>query len=375
MIFKPRRQMDYIWLQVTERENGKEYSRLSGDSPFANQEHPARIPLRCWPLQKMRTVLRGMSGARVNLAYLVAGIFRKDPPLGIVQCYGTVTFDTDLETGRTEVQARYRRPGGRAERPIPPTAPGAAKRSAWPPWIYAPWKFPVRAVAVGHPDPRENARTHNNEMQNPQIGTAIPGLFHPTKRNPVPRHGLSPGAVHVYGAGLQRAIEVIANMLAGYAQEASIWASQQTGVRSASFGISLPAILTGAMADTARAAMASQPAGGYRRPGPTPKALPTPKARPRPLGAPQRLAQPIRSHVGETTGTSTTNTEGTTQTTGVAHGTSSSSTSGSSSTTSGGSASMTGPSPALRWHCPGRRWHHRQSWMVAGWSDHHVGLV
>ena len=43
----------------------------------------------------------------------------------------------------------------------------------------------------------------------------------------------------------------IADMLAGYAQEASIWASQQTGVRSASFGISLPAMLSGAMADTA----------------------------------------------------------------------------------------------------------------------------
>lgn len=44
-------------------------------------------------------------------------------------------------------------------------------------------------------------------------------------------------------------LNLIGSLLAGYAQETAIWASQQTGVRSASFGVSLPAMLSGALAE------------------------------------------------------------------------------------------------------------------------------
>lgn len=241
---------DYIWLRVTERENGREYSGYRVIRLLQIRGIPVEARSDSGLLQKMRTVLRGLSGARVNLAYLVAGIY-EDPPLGIVQCYGTVSFAESLEEANKKsirdialleaaLKAQYRQL--RLE-PLSERVGG---------WIYrALEEFPYALVAVGHPDPRENARTPK-DMINPLIGADATSSFS-LQQNEILYRGMSAlrEEFMLMVLGYAVPIESISEMLAGYAQEASIWASQQTGVRSASFGISLPAILSGAMADSA----------------------------------------------------------------------------------------------------------------------------
>jgi hypothetical protein len=46
-------------------------------------------------------------------------------------------------------------------------------------------------------------------------------------------------------------LEDITRMLAGMLEDTSVYASRQLGTRAASFGISLPAILTGGLAENA----------------------------------------------------------------------------------------------------------------------------
>ena len=119
-------------------------------------------------------------------------------------------------------------------------------------WIYRSLEdFPYALVAVGHPDPRENTRTQR-DMVNPLIGADATQSYS-LQQNEILYRGMSAlrEEFMLMVLGYAVPLDRIADMLAGYAQEASIWASQQTGVRSASFGISLPAMLSGAMADTA----------------------------------------------------------------------------------------------------------------------------
>ena len=70
-------------------EGGKDYHEYRA----IHLMHLASIPLNVrsdqGSLAKMRTVLRGLYNAKVDLAYLVAGIYHPQR-LGIVQCYGAV---------------------------------------------------------------------------------------------------------------------------------------------------------------------------------------------------------------------------------------------------------------------------------------------
>jgi len=330
--------MDHIWVRATERENGQVYDGFRVTRLMQIRSIPIESRSDAGLLQKMRTVLRGMSGARVNLAYLVAGIF-DDPPLGIVQCYGTVSFAKDLEEARENsrrdiavleagLKGQYR------QLRLEPISERIAK------WLYdALANFPYALVAVGHPDPRENVRTHNNEMQNPMTGQNATQHFS-LQQNEILYRGMAALKEQfifmVMGHSVP--VEVIADVLAGYAQEASIWASQQTGVRSASFGISLPTILTGAMADTASRGYGISTGLADTEGQAHTEGIANTEGKATTVG---RTTTDGWSHTvteGVTEGTSTTNTEGTAQTEGVAHGTSSSSTSGSSSTKSGASS-------------------------------------
>ncbi|MDX9991578.1 MAG: serine-rich protein [Anaerolineales bacterium] len=342
-------QMDYIWVSVTERENGKEYKGYRVIRLLQIRSIPLEARADAGLLQKMRTVLRGMSGAQVNLAYLVAGIF-DDPPLGIVQCYGTVTFDEDLDTAvrkslndiavlEAGLKGQYR------QLRLEPLSDRVAK------WVHmALEEFPYAMVAVGHPDPRENARTHNNEMKNPLLGGTQNFSL---QQNEILYRGMaSMKEQFIFMVlGYSVPIEKIADMLAGYAQEASIWASQQTGVRSASFGVSLPAILSGAMADTASRGYGvstglADTAGQAQSEGvANTEGSATTVGRATTIGTSHTVS--TGESFGTTDGTSTTNTTGSSNTVGVAHGTMSSSTSGSSSSTSGGTSSMTGTSQGI----------------------------
>ena len=94
--FDPQRhELDYIWLHVVEEEAGQSYHGYRVIRLLQLKYIPMDVRRDAGLLQKMRTALRGMYGAGVNLVYLAAGIF--DPPIGIVQCYGVSVFAKSRE--------------------------------------------------------------------------------------------------------------------------------------------------------------------------------------------------------------------------------------------------------------------------------------
>jgi len=246
-----RDRLDYLWFEVTEREAGREYHNFRIVRLLHVKFLPVEVHSEAGLLQKMRSVLRGASGAGVNLVYAAAGIFQ-DPPLGIVQCYGVATVQADrqvaveqsardLATLEAGLKGQYRQ-----IRLEPLTARVGS-------WLYdALENMPHALVAVGHPDPHETTRL-NKAFQNPLVGSEPVAQSLSFQQNEILYRGMAALGeefllmVLAYNVSPRE----ITRMLAGYAEEAAIWASQQTGMRSASFGISLPAMLSGALAESA----------------------------------------------------------------------------------------------------------------------------
>ncbi len=252
MVFTPTGEMDYFWLHLTERENGQTFNGYRIVRLMQVRAIPVEARSDAGLLQKMRAVLRGLSGAKVNLAYLAAGIF-DDPPLGIIQCYGVIAFDPDRETAvrqslhdQTALEAALK--GQYRQLRLEPISVRVAH------WLYkALDDMPHAMVTVGHPDPRENSRAGNHSLQNPLIAGDQAAQGYSFQQNEILYRGMAALSEEFLLMVLAYSVplNLISSLLAGYAQETAIWASQQTGVRSASFGVSLPAMLSGALAETA----------------------------------------------------------------------------------------------------------------------------
>ncbi len=244
-------QMDYLWFHLTERENGQTFTGYRIVRLVQVRAIPVEARSDAGLLQKMRGVLRGLGGAKVNLAYLTAGIFGASP-LGIIQCYGTISFDENRETAiqkslrdQTALEAALK--GQFRQIALAPVSVRIAR------WLYnALEEMPHALVTVGHPDPRENSRSQSH-LGNPLIAGDAASQGYSLQQNEILYRGMASLneefllMVLAYSVPLN----LIGSLLAGYAQETSIWASQQTGVRSASFGVSLPAMLSGALAESA----------------------------------------------------------------------------------------------------------------------------
>jgi hypothetical protein len=246
-----RDQMDYLWFHVTERENGQTYFGYRVVRLLQVKAIPVEVRSDAGLLQKMRAILRGLGGAKVNLAYLAAGIF-SDPPIGVVQCYGVAAFDQDRETAVSKslhdliileagLKGQYR------QLRLDPLTVRIAH------WLYQSLEeMPHALVTVGHPDPRENSKA-DRSLQNPLMAGDQSSQGYSLQQNEILYRGMSSLNEEFLLMVLAYSIPIsqIGSLLAGYAQETSIWASQQTGVRSASFGVSLPAMLSGALAESA----------------------------------------------------------------------------------------------------------------------------
>jgi len=244
--------LDYLWLELTERENGREFKGYRVVRLLQLRSIPVEVRSDAGLLQKMRAILRGLGGARVNLAYLAAGIFA-DPPLGIVQCYGVASFAEnkdeavlkslhDLTVLEAGMRGQYR------QLRLEPLTSRIAH------WLYLSLEeMPHALITVGHPDPRENSRSGSHAMQNPLISGDQASQGYSLQQNEILYRGMSALNEEFLLMVLAYSVPIssIGSLLAGYAQETSIWASQQTGVRSASFGVSLPAMLSGALAESA----------------------------------------------------------------------------------------------------------------------------
>lgn len=244
-------QMDYLWFQVVEWEGSQAYPGYRVVRLLQLRYIPLEARADAGFLQKMRTALRGMYSAGVNLVYLAAGIFSGDSPIGIVQCYGVTAFNPDLETAKEQsfkdlLALRSTLTGAYRQLRLESINVRLAE------WIFSAFqRMPHALVVVGHPDPRENTRGGERSIGEP-MGDLDPSAQNfALQQNELLFRGMSELREDFLFVTLTSplSIPIIVRMLTGLAEETSTWASLQQGVRGAAFGVSLPAALVASMAD------------------------------------------------------------------------------------------------------------------------------
>src|SRR4030042_1286679 len=191
-------ELDYLWYRLSEAEGGREYVGYRVVRLLQLTFLPLEARSDPGLLQKMRTVLRGLYGSKVSFLYLAAGIFdNQQSPVGIVQCYGVSAFAPTIEEAC------------------------AKSRSS------------LAALKGAMSGAYRQIRLHPLTIR---LAEWIFLSFH--DMNTV----LLPSPV---GLG------AITEMLAGLAENTSTWAAWQNGVRGVSFGVSLPALLSGLLSQSA----------------------------------------------------------------------------------------------------------------------------
>ncbi len=246
-------QLDYLWFQVVEKEGGRAYPGYRVVRLLQLRYIPLEARADAGLLQKMRTALRGMYSAGVNLVYLAAGIFSGESPVGIVQCYGVSAFDADLEAARSRsykdlMALRSTLTGAYRQLRLEPVDVRLAG------WIFSAFqRMPHALVVVGHPDPRENARGGERSLGEPVLDSDPAAQNYSMQQNELLFRGMSEVREDFLFVTLTSplSIPLILRMLTGLAEETSTWASLQQGVRGAAFGVSLPAALVASVADQA----------------------------------------------------------------------------------------------------------------------------
>jgi len=311
--FNEQNELDYLIFHVTEREGKREYQGYRAVRLLQLRYISLEARRDAGLLQKMRTVLRGLYGAQVDLVYLTAGIF-KNPKIGIVQCYGVAAFSAkkeeaiqrslrDLSALRAGLVGAYRQI--RLESLSTEVAQWLA---------HSLEQMPYAVVAVGHPDPRENARGGDSSMRDPLTSGSEGAQQYTLQQNELLFRGMSSLEEEFLLMLLTSHVrlEDITRMLAGMLEETSVYASRQLGTRAASFGISLPAILTGGLAENA-----SQSSGTNHASGVTQGVAATDGVA-NSQGQAHTVGQASTSGWAHTTGTSETDTVGTSSTVGSA---------------------------------------------------------
>jgi hypothetical protein len=250
--FNARSELDYILFQVSEREGGRSYPGYRAVRLLQLRYIALEARRDAGLLQKMRTVLRGLYGAQVNPVYLAAGVF-ENPRIGIVQCYGVSVYSSSREeavsrSGRDLDSLHAILVGAYRQIRLEPLSTDIAR------WLANALEgMPHALVTVGHPDPRENARGGDASLNDP-LGGGSQGLQqYSLQQNELLFRGMSSLEEEFLLMLLANHVrlEDITRMLAGLLEETTVYASRQLGSRSASFGISLPAFLTGGLAENA----------------------------------------------------------------------------------------------------------------------------
>ena len=241
--------LKYMWFHVSEREGGRAYQEYRVVQLLQLRLIPMDVRADPGVLARMRTVLRGLYGAEVELVYLVAGMYHPKR-LGIVQLYGVI--------GRSQsIDEAERRANNCA------AALQASMSAAYPQIRFsevdmdmASWldealkQMPHCLLAVGHPDPRENARGGLSEItpflssgKNEQRQFTI-------QQNELVMRGMSQLEEDFLLQILLSPVSMQAasQMLAGLAEYTSTWATWQSGSRSFNFGVSIPLLLSGSLA-------------------------------------------------------------------------------------------------------------------------------
>lgn len=257
-------QMEYLCFHVQEREGGQVYEGYRVVRLLQLKYISLEARRDAGLLQKMRTILRGLYGSSVDLVYLAAGIFEK-PRIGIVQCYGVSAFSSNKEeairkSSQMLMALKAAMVGAYRQIRLEPLTPTIAQ---WIANAFTQMRFVL--VTVGHPDPRENARGGDASLRDPLTSGQSGSQQYSMQQNELLFRGMS-------GLGEEFMLLVIAShvsladittMLSGLLEDTSVYASRQTGARAASFGISLPAILTGGLAENASNSYSTNHGSGF----------------------------------------------------------------------------------------------------------------
>lgn len=198
-------------------------------------------------LGKSWAMLRGMYAARVDFAYIAAGIWTPRP-IGILQFYGALAEGDNEETARAELRRRM-------------NAVLAAFRAAYPQsrlvaadpedlrWILeAITNFPYALALLGQPSPRAAPRGLGRDGK---VGEKDEEFA--SQQNEILFRGLAALRKDFLFQFLSDRMDrrALAEMLQRVAEEASIFASRVRGQRSVGFSVGLPVI--GAVARAASA--------------------------------------------------------------------------------------------------------------------------
>jgi len=242
-------ELDHLWYQVTEREGGQIFHECRAIRLLQLAAIPFNARNDQGALAKMRTVLRGVYNGSVDLVYLIAGIFHPER-LGIVQCFGAI----GRAESREEAATQAANGAASLQASMAAAFPQIKFRSL--DTLTAGWisdallKMPYGVLAIGHPDPRENARGGTSEIT-PLLSGNRHGLQEFTlQQNELVMRGMAQLEEDFLLQVLLTPVSMksASQMLIGLAEYTSTWAAWQTGNRSFNIGISLPVMLSGAVA-------------------------------------------------------------------------------------------------------------------------------
>ena len=248
-------ELDYLWYRLSEAEGGREYVGYRVVRLLQLTFLPLEARSDPGLLQKMRTVLRGLYGSKVSFLYLAAGIFdNQQSPVGIVQCYGVSAFAPTIEEACAKSRSSLAALKGAMS--------GAYRQIRLHPltirlaeWIFLSFHDMNHVLlTVGHTDPRENARgSSGGIVHNPLVEAGPTAQQYTLQQNEILFRGMSDLKEEFLFLVLTSPVSLgaITEMLAGLAENTSTWAAWQNGVRGVSFGVSLPALLSGLLAQSA----------------------------------------------------------------------------------------------------------------------------
>lgn len=252
--------LEYLWFHLVEREDGQEYDlwrvvtlRTLRYLPQEARQEPGLV-------ERMRTVLTGLYNqriARYDLAELKAGIF--DPPLGVLQMYGAVGLGRDLEGAkRNALLGMAAVQGSMANFEQSHLKPLTVQLAEWMRRALA--EFPHALVVIGQPEPRLGARGMGREGPGEKGGDQADSLTHTQQQAEMLCRALAAMQEEflVVTLASRMAQSDLSRMLAGVAAEASVPASQMTGVEAISTGIAIPFTLSESLGRSAAAAFGRQ---------------------------------------------------------------------------------------------------------------------
>ncbi|MBN1283964.1 MAG: ATP-binding protein [Anaerolineae bacterium] len=240
--------LDYIRYRMVEREGGCAYPvhrvvRLAmlRYLPAQTQSDPAI-------LLKMQAALAGFYKAHVvaDLVYLAANMV--SPPVGIVQCYGVVsvadTLDAAVDQSRLGMEAFKSTLADFRQIVL---APLDAEITGW--LMKQMKQSSYTVTVVGHADPRENPRRPEQTGQAfGQQSQGRDGAHNDQQIEKLFRGMLNAGHEFVFMALASRVPQDhLARLLAGLAEEASVWKSRQSGTKAISFNLAVPITLSAAV--------------------------------------------------------------------------------------------------------------------------------